>query len=52
MDGKTIQRGYFEKETIQWIKVNSEYNNYSKGICSLLLLELWHRIFIDNTALL
>lgn len=53
LDNKTIQRGYFEKKTIQkMIKLNSEYNKYSKEIFSLLTLELWHRIFIDNTALL
>jgi len=53
LNDKTIQRGYFEKNTIQkMIKLNSENNNYSKEIFSLLILELWYRIFVDNAALL
>ena len=49
MDRRTLQRGFFEKHAIEnLIKQNSNYMDYSKEVFSLLILELWHRIFIEN----
>ena len=49
LDEKTVSRGYFQRRSIEWLlKNNSKKRDYSKGIFSLLILELWLRIFIDH----
>jgi asparagine synthase (glutamine-hydrolysing) len=48
-DRKTIDRGYFSKDAIEGLlRANSNGSNYSKEIFSLLNLELWQRIFLEN----
>ncbi|MCP4370267.1 MAG: asparagine synthase (glutamine-hydrolyzing) [Deltaproteobacteria bacterium] len=52
MDNKTLNRGYFGKNSIErLIRENSQRMNHSKEIFSLLVLELWHRTFIDSTRI-
>jgi asparagine synthase (glutamine-hydrolysing) len=52
MDKRTLQRGYFKKKAIEnLIKQNSTQVDYSREIFSLLVLELWHRIFIENNGI-
>jgi asparagine synthase (glutamine-hydrolysing) len=48
-DRKTLQRGYFQKSAVEKLLcANSRGMNYSKEIFSLVVLELWHRTFIDG----
>lgn len=48
-DSKTLQRGYFQKACVEkLIQANNERGAYSKEIFSLLTLELWHRMFLEN----
>ena len=48
-DRKTIERGYFRKATVEkLIEANREHGAYSKEVFSLVTLELWHRMFIDQ----
>ena len=48
-DRKTIQRGYFQKATVEkLINANHERGAYSKEIFSLVTLELWHRMFLEG----
>jgi len=49
MDGKTIGRGYFRKSEIEsLLQANSNGDDYSKEIFSLLSLELWQRTFLER----
>jgi len=49
LDQRTFSRGYFRKGAIEKIlAINNAGAEYSKEIFSLLVLELWHRIFVDN----
>jgi asparagine synthase (glutamine-hydrolysing) len=47
---KAISRGYFKKESIK--KILNEHTsgrwNWQNQIWNLLMLELWHRMFIDK----
>ncbi|MCX6011891.1 MAG: asparagine synthase (glutamine-hydrolyzing) [Chloroflexi bacterium] len=46
LDPKTLNRGYFNKKTIEKTLKNDDSRSfYSKEIFSLLTLELWHRTF-------
>jgi hypothetical protein len=48
-DRKSIQRGYFQKATVEkLIQANQDRGAYSKEIFSLVSLELWHRMFLDR----
>ena len=48
-DRKTIERGYFQKATVEkLINANRDRGTYSKEIFSLVALELWHRMFLDG----
>ena len=48
-DRKTIERGYFQKTTVEkLINANRDRGTYSKEIFSLVALELWHRMFLDG----
>ena len=54
MDSRSTERGYFEKGFIRNL-LEKEWavgGMYSKEVFSLLSLELWHRILIDNTDIL
>ncbi len=50
LDRRSIQRGYFKKEFVQRIldeHVSGRWN-WQYQIYNLLMLELWHREFIDK----
>jgi asparagine synthase (glutamine-hydrolysing) len=48
LDPKSISRGYFRKAAIQdLIELNSRSSGYAGEIFSLVVLELWHRAFMD-----
>jgi asparagine synthase (glutamine-hydrolysing) len=48
LDSKSISRGYFRKEAVEkLIKGDSPSTPYTAEIFSLLVLELWHRAFVD-----
>lgn len=46
------RRGYFDPEAIGQLRAGSRDNDFLRGkqIFALLMLELWHRIFIDREA--
>jgi asparagine synthase (glutamine-hydrolysing) len=49
LDSKSISRGYFRKEAVEGlIELDSRSSRYSAEIFSLVVLELWHRAFIDR----
>lgn len=49
LDRTTLERGYFNKSTIdKLIRDNVQTGRYPKEIFSLVVLELWHRVFIDG----
>jgi len=49
LDSKSISRGYFRKEAVEGlIELDSRSSRYSAEIFSLLVLELWHRAFVDQ----
>jgi asparagine synthase (glutamine-hydrolysing) len=49
MDTRSTSRGYFRKDEVAaLIERNSRTRLYTQEIFSLLVLELWHRAFIDN----
>ena len=48
-DSKTTSRGYFRKDAVEnLIQANANGADYSKEIFSLLSLELWQRVFLEN----
>jgi len=48
-DRKTTNRGYFRKDVVEGLlQANSNGNDYSKEIFSLLSLELWQRTFLEG----
>jgi asparagine synthase (glutamine-hydrolysing) len=48
-DRRTLQRGYFEQRTVErLLSGNSRGQDYSKEIFSLIVFELWNRIFLDD----
>ena len=51
LDDSTVRRGYFNRASVETlVRRNEASGSYSKEIFSLLTLELWHRMFIDNQA--
>jgi asparagine synthase (glutamine-hydrolysing) len=49
LDHKTTSRGYFQRGAIETlIRLNGDNSSYSKEIFSLVVLELWHRAFVDR----
>jgi asparagine synthase (glutamine-hydrolysing) len=49
LDPKSMSRGYFRKDAVVGlIEGNSQSRPYSAEIFSLVVLELWHRAFIDQ----
>lgn len=51
LDQKTMSRGYFRQSAIEdLIQRNSRGAGYSQEIFSLLVLELWHRAFVDQPS--
>lgn len=54
LDSRSISRGYFRKEGIEdLIQCNARTSGFTLEIFSLVVLELWHRVFVDcqETAL-
>jgi asparagine synthase (glutamine-hydrolysing) len=49
LDSKATSRGYFQKATVEnLINRNKESGGYAKEVFSLVVLELWHRTFLDR----
>jgi asparagine synthase (glutamine-hydrolysing) len=49
LDSKSISRGYFRRTAVEdLIQRNSPSSGYAAEIFSLVVLELWHRAFIDH----
>jgi asparagine synthase (glutamine-hydrolysing) len=52
LDPVAIDRGYFRKEEIESIlRRNAERGDLGKEVFGLVVLELWHRLFVDGTPL-
>lgn len=48
LDSRSVARGYFRKKAIiDLIKRNSQSDRYAAELFSLVVLELWHRTFVD-----
>jgi len=48
-DSRTVSRGYFQQKTVEGLLQRYQSGiNYSKEIFALVVLELWHREFIDS----
>ncbi len=51
LDKRARERGYFKPQEIETlINKNLENANYTEEIFSLIILELWHRLFIDRVS--
>ncbi|TAN62970.1 asparagine synthase (glutamine-hydrolyzing) [bacterium] len=52
LDTKSLARGYFNSSFIREIvdKQRNKTEDYSKLLWSLLVLEFWHKVFIDSGA--
>ncbi len=51
LDQRALSRGYFKRNALeQLIKLNRDGVDYSKEVFSLVVLELWHRAFVDKTT--
>ncbi len=49
LDSKSISRGYFRRDAVEdLIERNCRTGKYTAEIFSLVVLELWHRTFIDG----
>ena len=50
LDGRTLQRGYFNEEKIKTLIDDhvSETKDRTRELRVLLILEIWHRMYIDN----
>jgi asparagine synthase (glutamine-hydrolysing) len=49
LDDRTARRGYFKKGAAEeLIKLNQNGSDHSKELFSLVVLELWHRTFVDR----
>jgi len=49
LDRRSLERGYFEKPAIERLLTSdSSRQNHSKELFSLVVLELWHRTFLDQ----
>ena len=52
LDSRTLARGYFRKTAIERLLQQAENDRiYGKEIFSLIVLELWHREFVDEKPL-
>jgi asparagine synthase (glutamine-hydrolysing) len=51
LDRKSLSRGYFQSNAIEKV-LNSNRNgaDFSKEVFSLVVLELWHRAFVDRSS--
>lgn len=52
-DAKTLQRDYFKRKAVEGLlEQNVRGVDRSKELFSLIVLELWHRAFVDNSRTL
>jgi asparagine synthase (glutamine-hydrolysing) len=51
LSDRALQRGYFRKEAVKSILDEHTSNKWNRQyqIYNLLMLELWHRVFIDGS---
>ena len=50
LDRTTLQRGYFQPRTVETLTAqHMRTGRYPKEILSLISLEMWHRVFIDQS---
>jgi asparagine synthase (glutamine-hydrolysing) len=48
-DPATLRRGYFQQDAVErLLHKNAQDGSYSKEMFSLIVLELWHRAFVDT----
>jgi asparagine synthase (glutamine-hydrolysing) len=47
------KRGYFDPARVRWLREKMETREfvYLKQVMSLVILELWHQIFVDKQKL-
>ena len=51
LDPKAISRGYFKRNAIEeLIRRNIQATGYPKDIFALVVLEIWHRTFVDQRS--
>ncbi len=51
LSDQTTRRGYFQRgEVEKLLKANQQTGNYPKEVFSLLVIEFWHRQFIDTAT--
>jgi asparagine synthase (glutamine-hydrolysing) len=51
LDSESLSRGYFNKSCVEHlIDQDLRFHSYPKEILSLVSLELWHRAFLDRSA--
>jgi len=53
LEERTLQRGYFKKESVGKLLAEHQQGRYdhSHRIWALLMLELWHRFYLDNNLI-
>jgi asparagine synthase (glutamine-hydrolysing) len=52
LDDTAINRGYFERSEVERIlQRNADQSDLSKEVFGLVVLELWHRLFVDGLPL-
>ncbi len=51
LSDRTRERGYFRPETVQamWTRHQNGRRNHAHHLWALMVLELWHRLFVDQT---
>jgi asparagine synthase (glutamine-hydrolysing) len=51
LDDAALARGYFQRSHVEaMLKRNAEHGDVSREVFSLIVLELWHQIFVDDVA--
>ena len=50
LSGRTLNRGYVRPATVRrmWHEHQARVRNRAPGLWALMMLELWHRTFIDR----
>jgi len=50
---KALNRGYFRKDTLEKLfsEHHSGYRDHGYRMWALLMLELWHKVYVDKEAL-
>ena len=53
LDTRTLNRGYFRPEYVREIlaRHRAGQGDYSRRLLSLVILETWHRTFVDDLCL-